>query len=301
MKLIGIDIGGTKVSLSVGDKSGRISSQIRIDTHSVSDPERGVSKILELISSLLERESLSIKEISAIGLAAPGPLSRKMGTLLAPPNLPLWINVPLVDRLENEFGTEVFWDNDGNAGVLAESIFGKRREMQNLIFLTMSTGIGGGLIIGGKLIRGESDSAGEVGHMILDPKGPQCACGQQGCFEAYCGGISIQKRVGMSMEMLVQKVKEGDQSLLRIWEEYLERLAQGIGILIQTLNPEALILGTIISKNAALFIPPLKEAIKRYVWEAPLRDCQLEGSQLGERRGDLAALAVALYGLTRQP
>ena len=208
-------------------------------------------------------------------------------------------------------------DNDANAGALAEWEFGGAKHVDTLVYLTMSTGMGGGVIVNGKLHQGATDTGGEVGHFILDPKGPKCSCGLKGCFEAFCGGASIamrlQKRVSqgqktrlksiagniesIDMKTLIEGVKQSDPFALEFWEEYIDRLAQGIGVLLQTLNPDAIILGTIATHNKELVMHPLKQALPHFAWDLPLKHCQIEPSTLGSDIGKLGALALAINGL----
>ncbi|MCP5505431.1 MAG: ROK family protein [Chlamydiales bacterium] len=320
MDLIGVDVGGTKVSLCIGDSEGVIHVSKRVATDSLGSPETGLPKIVELIGDLLCDENIEMGDIRAIGLALPGPVSTKKEMILNPPNMPKWVNVPIVQYLREKLGRPVFMDNDANAGALGEWEFGGAKHVNNLVYLTMSTGMGGGVIVDGKLLQGATDTAGEVGHYILDPKGPKCPCGQRGCFEAFCGGLNasrlLQERVkknkkslilkeaggnieAIDMKCLLSAVKKSDALALEFWEEYIERFAQGIGILLQTLNPDAIILGTIAAYNKELVMQPLKEALPRYAWKAPLEHCRIEPTELGGDLGKLGALAVALNGLTR--
>jgi glucokinase len=292
----------------------------RVATDSLGSPETGLPRIAELIGDLIRDENIALEEIKGIGLALPGPVSMKKEMILNPPNMPLWINVPIVQYLREKLKRPVFMDNDANAGALAEWTFGRAKHVDNLVYLTMSTGMGGGIIVDGKLLQGATDTGGEIGHYILDPKGPKCLCGQRGCFEAFCGGLNasylLQKRVeknkkslilkeaggkieGVDMKCLLAAVKKSDPLALEFWEEYIERLAQGIGILLQTLNPDAIILGTIASHHKQLVMHPLKEALPRYAWKAPLEHCRIEPTTLGKDLGKLGALAVALQGLRR--
>lgn len=319
MDLIGIDVGGTKVSLCIGDDRGVIHVSKRVATNSLGSPETGLPKIVDLVKELVHEEKINLENIRGIGLALPGPVSTKKEMILNPPNMPLWVNVPIVQYLREKLGRPVFMNNDANAGALGEWEFGGAKHVNNLVYLTMSTGMGGGIIIDGKLLQGATDTGGEIGHFILDPKGPKCPCGLRGCFEAFCGGLNasrrLQERVKENKESLILKeaggnidkidmkcllaaVKEGDLIALEFWEEYIERLAQGIGILLQTLNPDAIILGTIAAYNKQLVMDPLNKALPRYAWSVPLEHCRIEPTELGSDLGKLGALAVALQGLT---
>ncbi|MDN3509353.1 MAG: ROK family protein [Candidatus Neptunochlamydia sp.] len=318
MNLIGIDIGGTKVSICLGDSEGNIHTFKRVETSTLRGPDTGLPKLVELIGHLIRDENIEIQDIKGIGLAVPGPVSTKTERILTPPNMPKWVNVPIAQYLREKLDRPVFMDNDANAGALGEWKFGAAKHVNNLVYLTMSTGMGGGIIVNGKIIQGETDTGGEVGHFVLDPKGPKCACGQNGCFEAFCGGASVSyllqeeikkdlksmilkeaegKIEAVDMKCLLAAVKKRDPFALEFWEGYTERLAQGVGILLQTLNPDAIILGTIAAHNKELVMDPLNEALPRYAWEVPLKHCRIEPTTLGSNLGKLGALALAIHGL----
>ncbi|QVL57888.1 MAG: ROK family protein [Simkaniaceae bacterium] len=321
MDLIGVDIGGTKVSICLGDSEGNIHASKRVETATLGGPETGLPKLVELIGHLIRDENIEIEDIRGIGLAVPGPVSTKTERILTPPNMPEWVNVPIVQYLREKLGRLVFMDNDANAGALGEWEFGAAKHLDNLVYLTMSTGMGGGIIVDGKILQGATDTGGEVGHYVLDPNGPKCPCGQTGCFEAFCGGASVahtlQQKVkknqkslilkevegkieNIDMKSLIAAVKKSDSLALEFWEEYIERLAQGIGVLLQTLNPDAIILGTIATHNKELVMQPLRQALPRYAWKAPLEHCRIEPSALGSDLGKLGALALAIHGLKEQ-
>lgn len=318
MDLIGIDIGGTKVSICLGDSEGNIHASKRVETSTLGGPDTGLPKLVELIGHLIRDENIEIQDIKGIGLAVPGPVSTKTERILTPPNMPKWVNVPIAQYLREKLDRPVFMDNDANAGALGEWEFGAAKHVNNLVYLTMSTGMGGGIIVDGKIVQGETDTGGEVGHFVLDPKGPKCPCGQNGCFEAFCGGASVSQLLqeklkkdptsmilqeaqgkieAVDMKCLLAAVKKSDPFALEFWEAYTERLAQGVGILLQTLNPDAIILGTIAAHNKELVMHPLNTALPRYAWEAPLKHCRIEPTTLGSNLGKLGALALAIHGL----
>lgn len=322
MDIIGVDIGGTKVSVCLGNSKGTIHASKRVATSTLGGPETGLPKLVELIGHLIRDENIELQDIRGIGLALPGPISTKTERILNPPNMPEWVDVPVVQYLREKLERPVFMDNDANAGALGEWEFGGAKHVNNLVYLTMSTGMGGGVIVDGKILQGATDTGGEIGHYILDPNGPKCPCGQTGCFEAFCGGANashiLQRKVkknkkslilkesggkieNIDMKCLLEAVKKSDSLALEFWEEYIERLAQGIGVLLQILNPDAIILGTIAFHNKELVMNPLREALPRYAWKAPLEHCRIEPSQLGSDLGKLGALAVAIHGLRNKP
>ncbi|MDD5676626.1 MAG: ROK family protein [Kiritimatiellae bacterium] len=317
MHILGIDIGGTKTSVCIGTESGELVLARRMATC----PEEGPAKVLEAIVTLA-REVMAqsgIPDVAAVGIAAPGPVDVKRGALLAPPNMPGWDFVPLVAYFTEAFHRLVFMNNDANACALAEYRFGRGRGVVNLVYLTHSTGMGGGIIVNGQLVQGAVDMAGEVGHFILDPQGPPCPCGLRGCFEAYCGGRSaslllqqkiaatgiatvLTEKVGgrltdIDFKLFVEAVREQDPFAVREWQAYVERLAQGIGIIIMVLNPDMVVLGTIACQTGDLLMISLKECLRRFAWGPALNACRIEVSALGASIGDLGAIAVAAEGL----
>lgn len=300
--LVGIDIGGTKISVCTGDEQGRVIESRRISTQELKGWKNGLKAIKELIPE---------KDIQAIGISSPGPISTKLGKMLNPPNLPGWENAPLVSYFKEAFHKPVLMNNDANAAALAEYQFGAAKGIANLVYLTCSTGMGGGAIANGKLVQGISDTAAEVGHFVLDIHGPQCPCGQKGCFEAYCGGAALAKKMKDEIHRekietiinpidaagLVEAVKKKDKYALKVWDEFVLRLAQGIGVVLMNFNPEAVILGTIAIHSGPLLLDPLKKLLPRFAWKENIEACRIEPSAIGDRLSELSGLALAKQAL----
>ncbi len=316
--LVGIDIGGTKISICIGDSSGAIYASTRIATKSVPTWQKGCKAILETIHHLLEKLSLEKSAIASMGISAPGPLSVVQGKILSPPNLPGWENAPIAQELQKKIKAPIFFNNDANAQVLAEHLFGAYRKAQNLIYLTCSTGIGAGILLNGKLVQGASDTAGEVGHFTLDTKGPSCPCGQKGCFEVYCGGANFRKTIQhavanekksgvilqeaggkidqIDLPHFAKALRKKDPLAKELWEEFTTRMAQGIGILLMTLNPEVLILGTIALHMEDLLFPFLEKKLPLFCWDMPKNACKIAVASLKSEISELAGLALACGG-----
>ena len=319
MNLLGIDIGGTKTAVCIGGERGEIKASRRLAMRAHEPFEAYVVRLAELCRAVLEEARLAAGEVAAAGISAPGPMDLKKGILIAPPNNPGWRDAPIVAAVEQALGRPVFFNNDANACALAEMYFGSHKGRRNLVYLTFSTGMGGGIIVNGELVQGATDTGGEVGHQVLDPNGPVCGCGQRGCWEAYVGGRMVAERLKdrlrdgtvkssilakaggdlekITMRTLELAVRENDPVALAEWDRLLERLAQGIGNLIMVLNPDVVVLGTIAIHAPDLVMPPLHEKLKKYTWKWPLAACEVVPSALGGKIGDLAALAVALTGL----
>lgn len=312
MHIAGIDIGGTKIAVSLGTLEGKILSNEEIPTQRERPWQEGLQRTYALLDSLLQKHA--IQDLQGIGISAPGPLSTKTGSLLNPPNLPGWHGAPLVKEISSRYQKPVLMNNDANAAALAEYEFGPYKKTSNLVYLTCSTGMGGGVIANGALIQGASDTAAEIGHAVLDKNGPPCPCGLSGCFEIYCGGAALAAQMqeeiskqkiptkildhahhqtgNIDAACLIKALKENDPYAKQVWEDFIERLAQGIGMTLMHYNPEVLILGTIATHAQELLLDPLLKALPRFCWKEPLNACTIAPSTL-ENRSAFSALALA--------
>lgn len=317
MRVIGIDIGGTKIAVSLGTEDGRILRSRRLDNKNTS-PDEMLPKLTLTARELLSEEGLSASDVEAVGIGSPSPIDIPNGLITGPHNLREWVNVPIRDYVAGELGVDVFFENDANAGALAEWMFGAGKNVSNMIYLTMSTGIGGGIIANGRLLQGASYFAGEVGHMSLDINGLVCECGMKGCYEAFCGGRAVAKRMRreladkpehkiielaggdiekVDMLALERAVRVGDEYAVELWDEICLRNAQAMGSLINVFNPDRIVLGTIAVASGDLFMKPLLEKLPDFCWKEPLASCQLALSSLGKRIAEYSGICVALNGL----
>jgi glucokinase len=265
------------------------------------------------VRQLLSEAGLERREIAAIGVSAPGPVDRARGALIDPPNLPGWGTVPLVALLEDALGGPVALENDANAAALAEWHFGAGRGYSDVVYLTMSTGIGGGLILGGRLYTGPYGSAGEIGHIPLEADGPVCGCGLRGCFEAFAGGAAWTKhlrrtvpadsriaalaggREHVTPEHLVEAAREGNAPACAEFERWLGFVARGLAMLAFTLAPQRIILGTIaVAAGEALCFAPLRERVRERVWTGMRENLEIVPATLGDDGGGLAGICAAL-------
>ncbi|UDQ98248.1 ROK family protein [Lentisphaerota bacterium WC36G] len=315
--VLGIDIGGTKVALCLATSDGTILGKSRVDNVD-RDAKEVLPQIVTEAKALLKQNELTTDDLKAIGICSPAPHDLENGVILTPFNMPGWRNVPIRDFLEKALETEAFMENDANAGALAEWFFGIGKKCKNLLYLTMSTGVGGGVILNGHLVQGTNHNAGEVGHMVLDiaEDAPICSCGQRGCFEAFSGGRAIALRVqedikqnyistfiidhadgdidSIDMIAIEKAVKDQDKYAVKIWSEMSKRNAQGIGLLINALNPEMVVLGTLAWAAGDLFMKPLMEHIEKYTWPQMRETCQVVPSKLRREIGEYAGISVAL-------
>jgi glucokinase len=314
--LLGIDIGGSKLALAVGDEQGRVRARERRPTEPSGDAEADVARLIRDAKQLLERAMGPGEEIAATGISAPGPLDRERGLILDPPNLPGWREVPLRERIEAALPRPVFLENDANAAALAEWRFGAGVGLTDVVYLTMSTGVGAGLILGGRLHRGQVDCGGEIGHAPVEWEGEPCRCGLSGCLEAYVGGAAWTRRLRkrtpqasgvaklagapdrVTPEHVVQAAREGDRFARDELERFVDYLARGIVHVVFTLAPQAVVLGTIaVAAGEELCFAPLRERVAAHTWPQLARSVRIVPAALGAQLPDLAGLCVAREGL----
>lgn len=313
---VGLDVGGTKCAVVVGDSSFKIKKKIFFETK----VERGYKVILDEFQTHIDTLLLDFpnSNLKRIGISCGGPLDSVKGMIYSPPNLPGWDNVPIVDIFSKKYGVEAAVQNDANACALAEWMMGAGRGTKNMIFLTFGTGMGAGLILNGQLYAGTNDLGGEVGHIRLAPDGP-VGFGKAGSFEGFCsgGGIAqLAKKVvaeKLSNNQIVgfcQTLKQVDEldakavflaaqtgdpvanEIVGISAHYL---GQGLSILIDVLNPECIVIGSIYSRNEALFKPLIESVLKQEAIPSALEVCKIKPAELGDSIGDYAALCVAMY------
>ena len=319
--VVGIDIGGTKLATVVADSTGHIFSKVRKPTLAERGPEYALQLLFEMVRETINLAGLEQKSISAIGVSCGGPLDTKTGVVYSPPNLPGWDALPLKAQLESEFEIPVTIENDANASALAEYRFGGGRGYNAVLYMTMSTGIGGGIVIDGQIYHGANDSAGEVGHQILLPDGPLCGCGKRGCLEALCSGPAIARRARTAIqEQLAEKntlattllnladgriesvksehvlaaARTGDVLALQLVDETAYYMGWGIANLVNVLNPDIVLLGTIAIAAGDLLLNPIRKTVSEFAMTRPAEAVKIAPAQLGEALGDLAAIALVV-------
>ena len=250
-----------------------------------------------------------------MGLSVPGPVDLRTGYLLNPPNLPGWGEVPIAAQVGSELGCRVRMENDANAATLAEWRFGAAAGSRHAIYLTMSTGVGSGMVLNGRLYRGQGGLAGEVGHVAVEWGGETCACGQQGCLEAYVGGRSLTARLRANTPAssrlvalagdaaritpvhLLAAAREGDAHAMAELARFNHYLARGIAGLCFSLAPEVVVLGTIpTAAGEELCLAPLRDQVRERVWPSFAAGLRIEPAALGEELPFRAALCAALEG-----
>ena len=312
--LLGFDIGGTKCAAIVGKvESGRfqIVEKRVFATAAFPGPEKCIARFLAEAEDMLTRHPGADAE--AVGISCGGPLDSRRGVILSPPNLPGWDEVPICEIIADRFHLPVKLCNDADACALAEWKFGAGRGAENMAFLTFGTGLGAGLILNGKLYSGSCGMAGECGHIRLAPDGPE-GYGKRGSFEGFCSGGGIA-RLGRSYaaehlplswcgtpedlpsitaKTIAEAANAGDPAARAVFEESGRRLGAGLSILIDLLNLEKIVIGSIFQRCEHLLRPPMEEVLKRETLPQSLARCQILAAELGETIGDVAALSAAL-------
>ena len=295
--ILGVDIGGTKIAVSAWDARGELLGKERFETPS--SPEAAIERIGASAGRL---RSGGLGRLKAVGISCGGPLDSASGLILSPPNLSGWDEVPIVGELERICGVPAFLDNDANACALAEWRWGAGRGYDDLVFLTFGTGLGAGLILGGRLHRGRCDLAGEVGHMRIDSAGPP-GYGKRGSWEGYCSGGGIERAYleatgrAVTAEEICRLARTEEEAARRVIEASAERLGAGIAILMDLLNPGVIVIGSVFARAEDLFRPRMEEAAAREALPRARAACAIVPALLGERLGDAAARCVAMEGL----
>jgi len=314
--LAGIGVGGTKIAFAAGDASGRLLATERRPTAGSGDGAADVRGLIADLRALLAANAIEARDVDAIGISVPSPLDPERGVVLNPPNLPGWHEVPVRDLVADAFGVPVFLENDANAAALAEWHFGAARGFQHVAYLTMSTGVGGGLILGGRLHRGVMAGAGEVGHAPVEWDGEPCSCGLRGCLEAYVGGASWTRRLrriapldsavvaraggrdAVKPEHVVEAARAGDAFALAEMERWNEYTARGLVSLVFTLAPQVIVLGTIATAaGEELAFAPIRARVRERVWPALVEGLAIVPAALGKQLPYHAAIGVAYEGL----
>lgn len=313
MKLIGIDIGGTKCAVILGEENGSLTilKKSVFETKACSGPYSVLEKLAGLVA-----EFQAADPISGIGISCGGPLNSAGGVILSPPNLPGWDNIPVTEYFSSRFWVPCYLQNDANACALAEWRHGVGKGLDSMIFLTFGTGLGAGLILNGALYTGKQDMAGEAGHWRMENYGP-AGYGKAGSLEGFCsgGGIAqlgelklreliqagkshpLAEHVGaISAKMIFELADQGDGLCLDICTVVGEQFGRGLAMMIDLLNPEAVVAGSIFTRNYSLLCPIVERVVQREALQLAAASCKILPSALGEGIGDMAALTVAAGG-----
>ena len=304
---VGVDLGGTKIFTALANKNGEILNEIVVKTEAEKGEKHIVDKIKHSIHHVMKECDKS--QVKAIGLGSPGPLNIEKGLIAEPANLP-FINYPIVDELYKEFNINVHLDNDANVATLAEYMFGSGKNAKNMVYVTVSTGIGGGAILNGEIYRGSTSNALEVGHITVDTSGRRCGCGNLGCVEAMSSGTAIMKaakdaissRVDTSLrsydnvtskEVFIEASK-GDRVSKEIVENAMSYLGIAISNYANILDPDIIVIGGGITGAGDIVLNSINKEMSKRCLGTILRNCRVVKSDLGSKIGVLGAIALAI-------
>jgi glucokinase len=309
----GIDLGGTKILVLITDGHGNVLGDQRVATNAHEGPDAVIARIVETVKGASGEAGVDVSEIRAAGVSAPGPIDAADGMITDPPNLPGWHDVPLASILSERLGVPVVLENDANCQGLAEHQFGAGRAFRHLLFVTISTGIGGGIIIDNELYAGASGAAGELGHIAVATEGPVCGAGHVGCLEAFASGTAIARdaedliRAGqlprtariaehnppLDAEDVYRASQEGESEAGAIIERAGRYLGIGLASLINAFNPEAIVLGGGMMNMGDAILQPAIDVARLRSFEQSFTDVKIVEGELGDRAAALGAIAVA--------
>lgn len=311
---VGIDLGGTKIYTALANDKGEILEKIKLPTEADRGKRIVLDNIIKTVNRVVKDAGKTAEDVKVIGLGCPGPVNVRDGILTEPPNLP-FDRIPIVDILESELDIPVVLDNDATVAALGEQVFGAGKEVDNLIYLTVSTGIGGGIVIDGKVFHGYNGSAGEVGHMIVEPGGSLCGCGNRGCLEAMASGTSIGRMGRKALRnnessvieelsggneekidalLIANAARKGDKKAIDIYETVGYYLGIGTGNLINLLNPELILFGGGVSKDFDLFKERMISIARKNTMSSAFAAVEFKPAALGDETGLMGAVALAL-------
>lgn len=306
--VVGVDLGGTYIRAALADERGVLVARRKVETLAREGIEAVVGRIVKAA------EEVGVVDAAALGICSPGPLSSRTGVVYSPPNLPGWRDVPLVEMLEERLGVPVFLGNDANAAALGEYAYGAGRGVGHMIYVTVSTGVGGGVISDGRLLEGRHGAAGEVGHVVLEPDGPPCNCGNRGCLEALVSGTAIARQAreaisagretsiehlaetdphGVTAEVVVRAARGGDD----LAGELLQRVGRWLGLafvgLVHLFDPQVIVVGGGVTNAGELLMKPTRDTMFAGIMPIYKEDLKVVPPDLGPDAGLYGAISLA--------
>ncbi|SHK23587.1 glucokinase [Clostridium cavendishii DSM 21758] len=307
--VIGIDLGGTKISCAISDLEGQVISQNTVPTNAHEGDVPVLNRIIGSVETVLRDGNISIDMVKAIGIGSPGPLDAKTGIIITTPNLP-FKNFDIVKPLEEKFNVPVYLDNDANVAAIGEFMFGAAKGTENMVYFTVSTGVGGGAVVNGKVYRGNTSNALEIGHITVLPDGPRCGCGNLGCLEAVASGTAIGKRGKEAVESKVEttlknyenvtsyevfkEAAAGDAVSIEIIDSCLNYLGIGVANAIAIFDPEMIVIGGGVSKAGKVVFDKVQQVIDKRCFKTMAESCKVVPAGLGTDAGVIGAVALAI-------
>ena len=318
---MGIDLGGTNIKLALVTQEAEVVDSASMETEASGGPEVVIGRMIEGARMVAEDAGTPWSEIRAVGVGSPGFLSWERGVIIHPPNLPGWRDVPLRQRLSEALGKCVALENDANAAAWGEYWAGAGKGTRSLVMFTLGTGIGGGIILEDEILRGFQDLAGELGHIMIDPNGPVCSCGQRGCLESLASATGTARRFREAVErgeesVLAEKVRSGgkvtcrqmhdaalagDALALRTLGETGRYLGIGISSMVMTINPEVFVLAGGLSRAGETLMGPLRAEVDGRMPEHVRGKTDVRLAELGDLAGAIGAAGCALHTCATSP
>ena len=312
-RVLAFDLGGTKFAFGVVAENGEVIGSDKIETLAKQGPEQAIQRVNLAAQLLLKKLNIKPEELIGIGIASPGPLDISKGCVDGSPNLPGWTGYSIEAGLSTFFNLPARIDNDANAAALGEYKFGAGKNKKNMVYITVSTGIGGGVIVDGRLMRGANGNAAELGHLTLNINGPACPCGANGCFEMYASGTAIARRTREAIQTgtqsqilnlagsiedittyhILEALQKNDALAQKIWNETTEYLGRGLAVVINTFNPELIVVGGGVTAAGDLLFKPVREKALRYAFPRLAAVCSIVPAGLGSNVGVVGAAACA--------
>ncbi len=311
---VGIDIGGTNITVALVTKRGEIVRMNRFPTRPKEGKTKTINRTLKAIDEIMK--GIPLNSIEGIGIGVAGDIDQERGIVRFSPNLS-WKNVPMVRLIKKKFNLRVVVDNDANAAAWGAYVLEDRRKTKNLLCITLGTGVGGGLILNGKIYHGASGSAGEIGHMTLNPQGERCKCGNHGCLETYIGSSYIVKKaiteIRKGEKSLIKKIAggnlnrvtsetiqaaalKGDKLARGIWKEAGEYLGIVLSGVINLLNPGLIVFGGGVAEAGELIFRPMMAEIRKRTFSFPYKKVKFIRTKLGQQLGVIGAALLTLQG-----
>jgi glucokinase len=307
--VIGIDLGGTKINGALADLEGKVLSKFTMPTNASEGEQAVLGRIVEVIETVIEKANKTVDEIKTIGIGSPGPLDAKAGIIVTTPNLP-FRNFQLVKPIIEKFNIPTFLDNDANVAAIGEYMLGSGKGTTNMVYITVSTGIGGGAILDGRVYRGSTSNALEVGHMTIVPDGPRCNCGNNGCIEALASGTAIARQAreaiaaglettlsGLDVVTSYEVYKEaqaGDKVSKDILDKSFNYLGIAVANIITSFDPEMFVIGGGVSQMGDVLFDKVQQVVNKRCFKSMSENCKIVPAGLGTDAGVMGAVALAL-------
>lgn len=307
--VVGIDLGGTKINGALADLEGRVLSQYTLPTGASDGDKAVLNRIFEVIEKVISEAGKTNEDIKAIGIGSPGPLDAENGVIIETPNLP-FKNFQLVKSIGDSFGVPTYLDNDANVAAIGEYMLGAGVGTKNMVYITVSTGVGGGGILEGKIYRGSTSNALEIGHTTIHPDGPRCNCGNYGCLEALSSGTAIGRQAREAVERgekttlgsyekvtsfeVFQEAKKGDKVAQEILERSFTYLGIGVANIITGFDLDMVVIGGGVSKGGQILFDLVQREVDKRCFKSMSSHTKIVPAKLGTDAGVIGAVALAI-------